>query len=119
MMLDSWHSTNGLVAVYVPEAKPYLMRETTHYCEICRQTSLINNVLAKNNLVYKNMMNVKPAYKKHKCIDVYDGDFDSYCSLVAYEDFKSNFGDYIEKAYRKRNELYKYKLVSRLQPLAE
>jgi len=110
------NATNGLVAVYVPEAKPYLMTETTHYCEVCRQTSTINNIASRNNLVYKNMLNVKPAYKKHKCINVYDGDFDSYCSLVAYDEFKKNFADYIGKAYQKRNELYKYNLVKRLQP---
>lgn len=86
------------------------------YCDICRQTSTINNITSRNNLVYKNMMNVKPAYKKHKCINVYDGDFDSYCSLVAYDDFKRNFGDYIYKAYQKRTELFKYNLIKRLQP---
>ena len=110
------NATNGLVAVYVPETKPYLMTETTHYCEVCRQSSMINNITSRNNLVYKNMMNVKPAYKKHKCINVFDGDYDSYCSLIAYDEFKRNFAYYIDKAYQKRNELYKYNLVKRLQP---
>ena len=41
---------------------------------------------------------------------IYDGDWDSYCSLVAYDDFKANFGEYIDNAYKKRNELYKYKI---------
>ena len=109
------NATNGLVAVYVPEAKPYLMTETLHRCEICRQTSIIYNIIPQNNLVYTNMMNVKPSYKKHQCTNVYDGDFDSYCSLVAYDDFTRNFSDYIDRAYQKRNELYKYKLCKRLQ----
>jgi len=60
-------------------------------------------------------MNVKPDYKKHKCVNLFDGDYESYCSLVSYDDFKTNFGDYIDKAYQKRNELYKYNLCKRLQ----
>lgn len=110
------NATNGLVAVYVPEAKPNLMTETIHYCDVCKKSTTVSNVTSHNNLVFRNMMDVKPEYKKHKCLGVYDGDFDSYCSLVAYDDFKKNFGDYIDKAYQKRNELYKYNLVKRLRP---
>lgn len=110
------NATNGLVAVYTPDAKPFLMTETTHYCNVCQQTSTIKSITARNNLVYRNMMNVKPEYKRHKCINVFDGDWDSYCSLVAYDEFKENFGEYIDKAFQKRNELYKYNLVKRLQP---
>ena len=69
-----------------------------------------------NNLVYHNMMNVKPDYKRNQCNGIFDGDWDSYCSLVAYDKFKENFDDYITKAYQKREELYKYILRKRLTP---
>lgn len=108
------NGTNGLVAVYTQEAKPYLITEKTHYCEVCKRTSTVSSVIKRNNLVYLNMMNVKPEYKKHKCLNVYDGEWDSYCSLIAYEEFKKNFGEYIEKAYQKRNMLEKYTLCKRL-----
>ena len=110
------NATNGLIAVYTPEAKPYLISETTHYCDTCKQLSRISGITRINNLVYNNMMNVKPEHKRHKCKDVYDGNWDSYCSLVAYEVFKNNIGEYIDMAYTKRNELYKYNLCKRLQP---
>ena len=110
------NATNGLIAVYTPEAEPYLLTETVHYCDVCKHASTIKSIISRNNLVYNNMMNVKPEFKRHKCINVYDGDYDSYCSLVAYDEFKKKFGDYIDKAYQKRNELYKYKLCKRLYP---
>ena len=61
-------------------------------------------------------MNIKPEYKNHGCIDVFDRDWDSYCSLIPYDDFKNNFDHYIDIAFKKRNELYKYNLCKRLQP---
>lgn len=108
--------TNGIIAVYVPEAKPYLMTETTHKCDVCRHISTVTCITRRNNLVFYNMMNVLPEYKKYQCPGVYDGTWDSYCSLVAYDDFKENLSDYIDYAIQKRNELYKYNLCKRLQP---
>ena len=66
------------------------------------------------NLVRKNMMNVKLQYKRNKCNGIYDSDYDSYCSLVSYRDFTSNIGHYVDLAYQKRNELYKYDIKKRL-----
>lgn len=109
------NSTNGLVAVYVPEAEQYLFQRKRHICSVCNKESEVLSMFDCNNLFRKNMMNVKPAYKQNPCLGIYDSDWDSYCSLVAYSDFKKDFGKYIDRAYQKREEFYKYDLVKRLQ----
>jgi hypothetical protein len=110
------NATNALVAVYVPEAEQYLFQRRTHKCFVCNKESEVLSILDCNNLFRVNMMNVKPDYKVNKCPGIYDSDWDSYCSLVAYDDFKKDFAKYIDNAYKKRGELYKYNLVKRLQP---
>ena len=110
------NATNGLIAVYVPEAEPFLFSETTHYCDACRRESKIKSFHPLKNLVYKNMFNVKPEYKTCQCDGVYDSDWDSYCSVVALDDFKANLRHHIECATAKRDELYKYKLCKQLSP---
>ena len=72
---------------------------------------LVNNV---DNLFRKNMMNVKPAYKKHAKEGTYDRDYDSYCSLIPWSEFISNIGKYVDLAFEKRNALYKYNIVKRM-----
>ena len=109
------NKTNGLVAVYVPEAERYLFRRTNHRCPVCNKDSEVLSILDFNNLVRKNMMNVKSEYKISKCLGVYDADWDSYCSLIAYDEFKKNYADYIDRAFKKRGELYKYTPCKRLQ----
>ena len=110
------NATNGLIGVYVTEAEKQLFQRKTHMCSVCNKESEVLSMLDFNNLVRKNMMNVKAGYKVNKCPNVYDSDYDSYCSLVAYDDFKKDFGRYIDIACQKRNELYKYNLCKRLQP---
>lgn len=109
------NATNGLVAVYVPEAEKYLFQRTNHRCSVCNKDSEVLSMLDFNNLVRKNMMNVIPDYKTTKCFGVYDADWDSYCSLIAYDEFKKHFADYIDKAFKKRGELDKYNLCKRIQ----
>lgn len=96
--------TNGLIAVYTPEAKPYLIEE--------RSDSIF--VKKVDNLFRANMMNVKPSYKKCPKENIYDRDYDSYCSLVSYDEFIKEIGKYIDIATSKRNELYKYTIKARL-----
>ena len=108
------NATNGLIGVYVPEAEDSLFQRKTHNCSVCNKESEVLSMLDFDNLVRKNMMNVKDEYKVNKCPNVYDSDYDSYCSLISYEDFKKNFGKYVDMAYEKRNELYKYTLRKRL-----
>ena len=98
--------TNGLIAVYTPEAKPFLIEEQQDTDII-----LINDV---DNLFRKNMMNVKPQYKKNPNPGIFDRDYDSYCSLIEWDEFIKNIGKYIEIASQKRDAIYKYDITKRL-----
>ena len=109
------NSTNGLIAVYVSEAKKQLMVEKQHICEVCRKQSTVQSLIFHKNLIYANMNNIKPQYKINQCYGVFDGDLDSYCSLISFDEFKADMGKYIDLATKKRNELYKYKLIKRLE----
>lgn len=110
-----YNRTNGLIAVYVPEAEQYIMNKTTHQCEICKKASTVDNIYPFDNLVYKNLTNVKAGYKKNKCSNIYDANYDSYCSLISYEEFKKNFSEYISIASEKREEKYKYNIKVHMQ----
>lgn len=105
---------NGIVAVYTEDAKDMLMKETIHKCDVCNQETTINTIRQVDNLFRKNMMNVKSEYKKHPCKDVYDSEVDSYCSLVAWDDFIGDYKKYIDVAEDKREHVYKYDLVKRM-----
>ena len=97
--------TNGLIAVYTPEAASQLV------------TPLSNgNLIVKdvNNLFRRNMMNIKSQYKKNPTYNVFDTDWDSYCSLLSWQEFISDIGKYINIAVQKRGALYKYDIVKRL-----
>lgn len=97
--------TNGLVAVYTPEAANMLVSINSN-----------GNVSVKDvdNLFRKNMMNIKPEYKKNPTPGVYDRDYDSYCSLISWNDFVSNIGKYVDLAGSKKDATYKYIIVKRL-----
>lgn len=99
-----YNRTNGLVAVYTPEAADKLLKRG-------QESNTIFNV---DNLFRKNMMNVKERYKTNPKPQIYDSNYDSYCSLVDFSSFISNPGKYIDIAVKKRDELYKYNLVKRL-----
>ena len=97
--------TNGLIAVYTPEAEKHLI-----------EYSLDGKKIIKNvdNLFRANMMNVKQTYKRNPTPGLFDSLYDSYCSLVSYEVFCKDIGKYIDNAIKKRDEKYKYNIVSRL-----
>ena len=97
--------TNGLVAVYTPEAEHLLVKQGFD------GSTIVNDV---DNLFRKNMMNVKTTYKKHPNANTYDRDYDSYCSLIPWSEFVSNIGKYIDLAFEKRNAGYKYNIVKRM-----
>jgi len=96
--------TNGLIAVYAPEAKPYLIEDDS------------DSVIVKNvdNLFRVNMMNIKSEYKKCSTPGRYDRDYDSYCSLISYNEFIKNMAKYIDIATSKRDALYKFNIAKRL-----
>lgn len=97
--------TNGLVAVYTPEAANLLVNDQSS------GTIYINDV---DNLFRKNMMNVKPHYKINPKPGIFDRDYDSYCSLIEWNDFTNNIGKHIEIASKKRDAIYKYNITKRL-----
>lgn len=97
--------TNGLIAVYTPEAADMLVQVQQ------------NGAIAVNdveNLFRKNMMNVKDSFKKHLKAGLFDADYDSYCSLVPYETFIKDIGKYIDIASQKRNKIGNYNIVKRM-----
>lgn len=101
-----YNRTNGLLAVYTPEASDLLVRTGNADGSI--------TVLNVDNLFRKNMMNVKDVYKKNPKPNIFDSEYDSYCSLIKYSDFMSDPGKYIDVAMKKKKETYKYNLVKRL-----
>lgn len=97
--------TNGLIAVYTPEAAKMLVSAGAN------GTVSVNNV---DNLFRRNMMNIKPVYKKNQNPGIYDRDYDSYCSLVSWSEFTNNVSHFITIADWKRNNTYRYDLVKRI-----
>ena len=97
--------TNGLIAVYTPEAASLI-------CE--KKTNGITTIFEFENLARKNMMNVKAGYKKNLEAGVYDRDYDSYCSLIPYDDFKRDFAEYIDIASWKRDNKYRYDITKKM-----
>ncbi len=106
--------SNGLIAVYTDEARPLIMYETIHSCNNCNGERKIKTIKHVNNLFRENMMNVKSAYKKDKCDNVYDMTYDSYCSLVPWDDFVADPEYYIEKAAEKRENIDHYEITKDL-----
>ena len=97
--------TNGLIAVYTPEAARYLVEETSSGSVIVKDV---------DNLFRKNMMNVKPQFKVNPNPRTFDSNFDSYCSLISWKNFLINPSKYIDIATSKRNAIYKYDICRRL-----
>jgi len=102
--------TNGIVALYTDESQDQLMQNSTHTCSICNKTKSSNSLINFDNLVRKNMLNIKEQYKSEACLDLYDSEKDSYISLVHIDDFKENYADYIEKAKDKRDRQEEFEL---------
>ena len=99
------NSTKGIIGVYTPGAESIILSKYTHTCNVCNKTSDITMINSFDNLVRKNMMNVKDEYKLNKCKDVYDSDFDSYASLISFDEFKNNYAKYIDIASKKKETL--------------
>ncbi len=97
--------TNGLVAVYTPEAASLLVN-----IQPLKPVEVYN----VDNLFRRNMMNVKPEYKKDSNPNTFNRDYDSYCSLISWYEFIKNIGKYVEIASKKRDEIYKYVINKRL-----
>lgn len=111
----SSNRTNGLVAVYVPEAEDLLL--SRHGCTKCGKGCEITGIPDREHLFRKNMMNVKRAYASHACYEkgIFDSDKDSYCSLVSWSDFAGDYCGYIDKAADKRDRRDEFNIIKRLQ----
>ncbi len=96
--------TNGIVAVYTESAKPMVVADSGE----------TRTILRFNNLVRKNMLNIKPKYKHNDKIGIYDSHWDSYCSLVSWDRFVNNYEQYIEEAAHKREFANHYNIVKRM-----
>lgn len=97
--------TNGLIAVYTPEAA----------AKICQKNQNGNTTIYEfDNLARRNMMNVKSSYKTNQEPGVYDRNYDSYCSLVSFDEFRRDFANLIEIAEWKRDNKHRYDIVKRL-----
>ena len=106
---------NGLVAVYVPEARDLILY--THNCSKCNSKCKVTTIPNREHLFRKNMMNIKRAYAAHACSEkgIFDAAKDSYCSLISWSDFVKDFGRYIDNAADKRNRCNEFDLVKRLK----
>ena len=100
---------NGLIAVYTPEAKDMLIETFPN-----KDTVTIKNFDSFENLVRKNMFNIKSAYKHNSIDGIYDRNWDHYCSLISWDTFINNYDYYIELAEKKRETSEKYDIVKRL-----
>lgn len=101
---------NGLIAVYTPEVESFLFEKNFHTCEICKKISIAQSVRWFDNLVRYNMFNIKQEYKRCNCVGLYDESWDSYCSLVSFEKFKTDYRQLIQIAFEKRSSSWKYDL---------
>lgn len=106
--------TNGVVAVYTKEAKELLLEESTHNCSQCQEVKSCRTLKYFNNLVRKNMLNIKSSYKRNPCNDLYDNEYDSYVSLVSLENFKRDYKKHIENTKVKRDRLHEFGIYKRM-----
>lgn len=109
-----YNTTNGVVAIYTEDAKDLLITTSTHKCDVCKKESTVSTITDVNNLVRKNMMNIKDSFKKYKCYGIYDSLEDSYISLISYDEFISDINKYIENAISKKERRDEFTLVKRL-----
>ncbi|AXO91765.1 molecular chaperone Tir [Bacillus anthracis] len=105
---------NGVVAVYTNESKDLILSTSSHTCSVCNQESNCEVMLDFDNLVRKNVLNIKANYKSNPCNNLFDEDKDSYISLVHIDDFKKDYVKYIEAAKEKRDRKDEFELVKKM-----
>jgi len=109
------NASNALIALYVPESKNQIMFEKECGNSIyCGHECKINSINNFDNLCRRNMMNVKNEYKKNRCAGIYDHNYDSFCSLISFDEFISNIKKYIDIASEKRENIHKYEITKDL-----
>lgn len=106
--------TNGVLALYTDESKSMLLNDTIHTCSQCNKQKTCRSLCSFDNLVRKNMLNVKDDFKYNSCTNLYDDDKDSYISLINIDDFKENYSKYIDSAKEKRDRKEEFNLYKRM-----
>lgn len=106
--------TNGVIAIYTDESKDIIRKSSVHRCDICGEEKTCTTILDFDNLVRKNMLNVKSEYKSNPCEGLYNRNKDSYISLVHIDDFKDDCTTYITVAKDKRDRKEEFNLVKRM-----
>lgn len=99
---------NGLIAIYTPEAKNLIIDDSNSNGD---GSKIIKDF---DNLVRKNMFNIKPRYKHNEKNRVFDSDYDHYCSLISWTSFINNYDYYISIASSKREKTEQYDIKKRL-----
>jgi hypothetical protein len=99
--------TNGVIALYTPDAKSYV---------ITSETEEVTTIASFENLVRKNMFNVKEDYKYCQEYGYYNSLKDNYISLVAFDTFLNSPKMYIDSALEKRERTNQFTLTKRIQP---
>lgn len=108
------NSTNGVVAIYTEDAESKILENSTHSCSHCNEVKSCKYLKNFDNLSRKNMLNIKPNYKKNTCENLYDEEYDSYITLVSLNDFKNNYIRYIENAKDKRERLNEFNIYKQM-----
>lgn len=96
--------TSGAIALYTDEAKDSLIEEKD-------DTTIIKDF---DNLVRKNMFNVKSSYKQNQEENSYDRNYDHYISLISVTSFLSNPEKYLDICSEKRDNLDHYNIVKKM-----
>lgn len=97
---------NGLIAVYTPETEKLIISRS--------DDSDLITIKKFNNLVSENMFNIKDYYKHNSKTNIYDANWDHYCSLISWNEFIKNYDKYIECAENKRDNKEQYKINKRM-----
>lgn len=97
---------NGIIAVYTPEAKNLVIDTLSNI-----DTTTIKDF---DNLVRKNMFNIKSTYKHNSKTGIYDSNLDHYCSLISWDNFINDYDKYIEIAENKRENKEQYDIIKRM-----
>lgn len=101
--LRNWdeNKINGIIAIYEPGAKKYILNKNHSTCMHC-YNSEVQMIKLKNEILIKNMFNVNRQLKINKNCDYFDSYNDHFISLVSLSDFKNNPSKYVENAFEKR-----------------
>ena len=99
--------SNAVIAVYTPEAEDYVVEKSVN--------GDVTTIKDFNNLIRKNMFNVKQQYKYDKTSKYYNRDYDHYCSLISWDEFIKNPNKYINIALEKRENITNYEIVKRMK----